>query len=205
MVGGYVRLFPLRREHASEIYEAFRDAPQELWTYMGFDPFDSVEHVDGVLTGIIESDGWVPYAAESEGVVRGFASYLRVDPPAGVLEIGSIFWAPALQRTPASTEAVSLMLGHAFEIGYRRVEWKCDSLNEPSRRAAERLGFEYEGRFRKATHYKGRNRDTSWYSMTDDEWPSRRADLETWLDPSNFDDRGRQRRSLSEIRAGERI
>ena len=204
MDGRYIKLLPLRREHAAGIFEAFRDAPRELWTYMGFEVFQSTEHLEQLVDEILGSKSWVPFAAEVEGRLQGFASYLRVDPPSGVLEVGSIFWSPALQKTVASTEAIALMLDHAFGLGYRRVEWKCDALNDPSRRAADRLGFGYEGTFRKATHYKGRNRDTAWYSMTDEEWPARKAAFDTWLDPSNFDGQGSQMRSLSEIRSGER-
>ena len=131
------------------------------------------------------------------------ASYLRMEPQHGVIEIGHIWFAPALQRTRQATEAIFLMARHAFdELGYRRFEWKCDSLNGPSRRAAERFGFVFEGIFRQHMVVKGRNRDTAWYSMTDGEWPVRRAAFEAWLAPENFDRDGRQRRPLAEYRPG---
>jgi RimJ/RimL family protein N-acetyltransferase len=128
------------------------------------------------------------------------ASLLRMAPADGVIEIGHIWFAPALQRTRAATEAIYLLSRYAFELGNRRYEWKCNALNLPSRRAAERFGFTFEGVFRQHMVVKGRNRDTAWYSMTDAEWPNRRAAFETWLRPDNFDPAGRQRRSLVELR-----
>ena len=123
---------------------------------------------------------------------------MRIDPAAGVIEVGGINYSPTLQRTPAATEAMYLMMRRVFdELGYRRYEWKCDSLNAPSRGAAQRLGFRYEGLFRQATVYKSRNRDTCWYSILDSEWPTLKPAYEGWLDPDNFDGTGRQRRSLS--------
>jgi RimJ/RimL family protein N-acetyltransferase len=134
-----------------------------------------------------------------EGRVRGTLSYLRIDPPNGSIEIGMVLFSEGLQRTTAATEAVYLLLRHAFELGYRRVEWKCDSLNAPSRRAAERLGFSFEGVFRQAMVVKGRNRDTAWYSMLDREWPLLQPAFDAWLAPANFDTNGRQRERLSPI------
>ncbi|HET9948325.1 MAG TPA: GNAT family protein, partial [Longimicrobiales bacterium] len=131
----------------------------------------------------------------------GLASYLRIAPEHGSIEVGHVHFGPALRRTPAATEAMYLMMRRAFdELGYRRYEWKCDALNAPSRRAAERLGFTYEGTFRQHIVYKGRNRDTAWYSILDAEWPRVRSALEAWLDPSNFDAEGRQRRRLEGLR-----
>jgi RimJ/RimL family protein N-acetyltransferase len=135
------------------------------------------------------------------GAARGMASFLRMEPQHGVIEIGHIWFAPALQRTRQATEAIFVLARHAFDdLGYRRLEWKCDSLNAPSRKAAERFGFVFEGVFRQHMVVKGRNRDTAWYSMTDGEWPARRAAFEAWLAPDNFSAGGAQRRSLAEIR-----
>jgi RimJ/RimL family protein N-acetyltransferase len=131
----------------------------------------------------------------------GVASYLRIDPPSGSIEVGHLRFSPRLQRTPASTEAMYLMLARAFGLGYRRYEWKCDALNAPSRAAALRLGLSFEGIFRQATVYKGRNRDHAWFAATDREWPALREAYERWLDPGNFDERGRQRTRLSELTA----
>jgi len=130
----------------------------------------------------------------------GMGSYLRIEPAHGVIEVGHLAFSPLMQRTPIATEAMYLMMREAFELGYRRYEWKCDALNAASRRAAERLGFTFEGIFRQAIVYKGRNRDTAWYSIVDREWPALDAAFRAWLDPANFDAAGRQRRSLAELR-----
>jgi RimJ/RimL family protein N-acetyltransferase len=122
---------------------------------------------------------------------------MRITPDAGCIEVGSIHYSPGLARTRAATDAMFLMMAHAFELGYRRYEWKCDALNAPSRRAAARLGFAYEGTFRQALVYKGRNRDTAWFAITDREWPAIRTGLIEWLDPANFDAAGQQHNSLS--------
>ena len=140
----------------------------------------------------------------SDGRAAGVAAYLRAEPEFGVIEVGHICYAPRLQRTSAATEAMYLLARRAFEeLGYRRYEWKCDALNARSRAAAARLGFRFEGVFRQATIYKGRNRDTAWFSLIDREWPAVRAAFERWLDPGNLDGAGRQRRSLVELRASE--
>jgi RimJ/RimL family protein N-acetyltransferase len=134
------------------------------------------------------------------GVAAGYASYMRMDPAQGVIEVGNILLSPALQRTTAATEAMYLMACHIFEdLGYRRYEWKCNSKNEPSRRAALRLGFTFEGIFRQHMVVKGQNRDTAWFSMLDKEWPARKSSFEAWLDPANFDGDGRQRKSLAQL------
>jgi len=131
----------------------------------------------------------------------GLASYLRIDPPAGVIEVGHIHFSPALQGTAMATEAMYLMMHRVFdELGYRRYEWKCNALNKASCRAAERLGFTFEGIFRQATIVKGRNRDTAWFSILDSEWPRAKAAFQAWLDPANFDVEGKQKRGLAELR-----
>lgn len=130
----------------------------------------------------------------------GYASYMRIDPPNRVIEVGNVLFSPALQATTMATEAMYLMARHAFEdLGYRRYEWKCNALNEPSKRAAVRLGFTCEGVFRQHMIIKGRNRDTAWYSMLDTEWPAVKARFVRWLDASNFDASGRQRARLEEV------
>jgi RimJ/RimL family protein N-acetyltransferase len=135
------------------------------------------------------------------GEAVGVASYLRIDPAAGSIEVGHINYSPRLQRTIAATEAMYLMMRRAFQLGYRRYEWKCNALNAPSRAAAQRLGLSYEGVFRQAHVVKGRNRDTAWYAAIDTEWPALDRAFQQWLDPANFDDRGRQRTSLSDLTA----
>ena len=136
----------------------------------------------------------------ASGAASGMASYLNIVPANGCIEIGHIWFAPPLQKTRAATEAIFLMIRHAFEdLAYRRVEWKCNSLNEASKRAARRFGFTYEGTFRQHMVIKGRNRDTAWFAMLDHEWPAIRAAFERWLDPDNFDAAGRQRKSLAAL------
>lgn len=136
----------------------------------------------------------------STGKAVGMAAYMRIQPEVGVIEIGSISFAPAMQRTPAATEAMFLFMTRVFdELGYRRYEWKCDSLNAASRKAAERLGFHYDGLFEQAVVYKGRNRDTAWYSILDKDWPALKGAFGQWLDPANFDEAGQQHRSLKDL------
>ncbi len=195
--GTYVRLRPLTVDDAETIYSALGQARHDLWTYMPFGPFYSVNDTSEYLRYMVDQADWRPYIIDVEGFVQGFKSYLRIKPADGVIEIGSIVFSPQLQRTTAATESVYLMMRHAFDSGYRRVEWKCDSLHVVSRKAAERLGFRYEGTFANATHYKGRSRDTAWFAVTAEEWPDRRKRLEAWLDPANFDKDGDQLRPLS--------
>ncbi|HEY0522295.1 MAG TPA: GNAT family protein [Stellaceae bacterium] len=204
MEGRFCRVEPLDPDrHAADLFAANAEAADgRLWTYLPYGPFPA----------LAEYRAWVSDAGRGEdplfhaivdrrsGRAVGVASYMRIDPAAGAIEVGGINYSPRLQRTPAATEAMYLMMRRAFdELGYRRYEWKCDSLNAPSRAAAQRLGFRYEGLFRQATIYKGRNRDTTWYSIIDREWPALRAAFERWLDPANFDASGRQRESLSAL------
>lgn len=203
LIGHHVKLEPLDAEaHAPGLYSAFREAPPTLWTYLPYGPLRSVDETAAMIDSFIEHSDWVPYAMVIDSSPLGFASYLRIDPAGGVIEIGAITYALALQRTTAATETLRLLIGHAFDLGYRRCEWKCDDLNEPSRAAADRLGFLYEGTFRNATHYKGRSRDTAWFSITADEWVHLEPAFDAWLSSENFDPEGQQRRSLSELRTG---
>jgi RimJ/RimL family protein N-acetyltransferase len=197
--GRHVRLRRLTVDDAETVYATLGQVRQDLWTYMPFGPFYSVEDASDYFTYMVDQPDWRPYIIEVDGLVQGFNSYLRINPHDGVIEIGSIVFAPQIQRTTAATESVYLMMLHAFDSGYRRVEWKCDSLHSVSRRAAKRLGFRYEGTFVNATHYKGRSRDTAWFAVTMEEWPDRRQSLEAWLDPTNFDQNGHQLRPLSDL------
>lgn len=206
MVGRFCRIEPLDpARHAADLFRAFSaDRDGRTWTYMAYGPFASEAELRAWLDERLPIDDPLMYTIvdAGTGTALGWATFLRIDPPAGVIEVGNIAFSPALQRTPIATEAMYLMMRRAFvELGYRRYEWKCDSLNAPSRAAARRLGFRYEGIFRKATIYKGRNRDTAWLSITDDEWPAVRDALERWLAPANFDAQGRQRTSLSSLTA----
>jgi RimJ/RimL family protein N-acetyltransferase len=187
--------------HAADLHAANSlDREGRNWTYLPYGPFARIEEYRLWLNRMSAGDDPLFHAIieRRSGRAVGVASYMRIDPAAGVMEVGGINYAPPLQRTPAATEAMYLMMRRVFgELGYRRYEWKCDSLNAPSRAAAVRLGFRYEGMFRQATVYKVRNRDTCWFSILDGEWPALKAAFECWLDPANFDAAGRQRQSLS--------
>lgn len=197
--GRYTDLIRLQPQHSEDLFSILAQAPESIWTYMSFGPFQTPKDLEGTLQSLIDQPGWWPYLIRVDGQPLGFLSYLRIDPPNGVIEIGSIVFSPPLQRTRAATESIFLLLEHAFDTGYRRVEWKCDALNETSRRAAVRLGFTYEGTFRQATHYKGRNRDTAWFGMGDGDWPAIRACYQKWLSSENFDSHGLQKESLSSL------
>lgn len=203
MDGRYCRLEPLGPEaHAAELHAAnLEDAEGRIWTYLGVGPFERLEDYRAWIERSCLGGDPMFFAVRdlATGRAAGVASYLRIDPASGSIEVGHINFAPALQRTRAATEAMLLMMATVFALGYRRYEWKCDSLNAKSRAAAERLGFRFEGIFRQATVYKGRNRDTAWFSILESEWPRLNAAFEAWLDPANFDADGRQRRSLSEL------
>lgn len=195
--GRLVDLEPLDSErHADGLFAAFADAPPSLWTYMAIGPFRDPAELTSAIDAMNGHPDRQPYAITVDSRPLGLASYLRIERRSGVLEIGSIALSPSLQRTTAATEALALMIDHCFDLGYRRCEWKCDDLNAPSRSAAERLGFRYEGTFRQATHYKGRNRDTAWFAITDADWDEIRPAFEEWLSAENFDEGGQQRTSL---------
>jgi RimJ/RimL family protein N-acetyltransferase/predicted ester cyclase len=173
-----------------------------LWTYLPGGPYRDVGEMRDALelSEASEDPLFFTLALQPEGRPTGVASYLRITPEQGVIEIGHIWFGASLRQTSAATEAIYLLAAHAFdELGYRRLEWKCNSLNEPSRLAAERFGFRFEGVFRSHMVVKGRNRDTAWYAITDEEWPAVRAGFRSWLDPGNFDADGAQRRRLAEL------
>lgn len=205
MAGRWCRVEPLDvARHAAELHEANLDDPEgRNWTYLSSDPFRDLDPYRAWLTKMSAGDDPLFHAIIDEKTEKavGIAAFLRIDPANGVIEVGHINYSPRLQRTIAATEAMALMTRRVFdELGYRRYEWKCDALNAASRAAAERLGFRFEGIFRQALVYKGRNRDSAWYSVTDREWPETKAAFERWLDPSNFDQQGRQRQSLTALR-----
>ena len=202
LVGRYCRLDPLEpSRHAASLHAANRlDAEGRNWTYLPYGPFESLEAYTGWMEhACLGADPLFFAIAEDGREAAGVASYLRIDPGNGSIEVGHINFSPSLQRTPAATEAMFLMMRQAFELGYRRYEWKCNALNAPSRQAAQRLGLSFEGVFRQAAVVKGRNRDTAWYAAIDSEWPALHEAFLRWLDPSNFDAQGRQRASLSAL------
>jgi RimJ/RimL family protein N-acetyltransferase len=203
--GRYVALEPLAVEHAADLHAALCGADDEpLWTYRPTGPPADVPAMARLIEEHLAVASMVTFAlVPVDGPAQGIASYMRIDPATGQVEIAGVLYARSLQRTRAATEAIHLSMRHAFDdLGYRRFEWKCDSLNEPSQRAAKRLGFRYEGRFRNHMVTKGYNRDTDWFSVTDAEWPEVRAAHERWLDPANFDADGRQRTALSDLTRG---
>lgn len=202
LAGRFVRLERLDpARHAADLYAANR-VDDSIWDYMGYGPFtDSAAYGAWVESMAAERDPWfLAIIDEATGKPAGVASYLRITPAQGTIEVGHICLSPSLQRTPAATEAMFLMMDWAFGAGYRRYEWKCDALNLPSRRAAQRYGFSFEGIFRQHMIYKGRNRDTAWFAIIDREWPELRTAFQTWLQPGNFEG-DRQLCRLSDLTA----
>ena len=191
-------------QHARALFDAnSQDREHRMWTYLGYGPFADFDEYERWLTERARSTDplFQAFVDRKSGNAVGLGTFMRIDPPAGSIEVGHIAMSPVLQRSPAATEAMYLMMRHAFELGYRRYEWKCDALNANSRRAADRLGFVFEGVFRQATVYKGRSRDTAWYAVVDSDWPALREAFERWLDRDNFDASGLQRSSLGDVRA----
>lgn len=202
--GRFCRIEPLDpARHADDLIAAFQQARDgRAWTYLTVGPFaDPAEHRAWIAKAATSTDPLHHVVIDlASGRAVGTLGLMRIDPANGVIEVGHVTFSPFLQRTPISTEAQYLLMKRVFdELGYRRYEWKCDSLNAPSRATAERLGFTYEGLFRQAVVYKGRSRDTAWFSILDSEWPARKAAFERWLSPDNFDEAGRQRRRLGEL------
>jgi RimJ/RimL family protein N-acetyltransferase len=201
LYGQRVTLPPLVREHAADLWDVTRDPA--LWEYLFDGPYEDRLAFDEAIAKKCQGRDPLFFAIldAKSGKAVGYASYMRIEPAHRCIEVGSILYSTALQRTPAATEAMYLMARHVFEdLGYRRYEWKCNALNEPSRRAALRLGFTFEGIFRQHMIVKGKNRDTAWFSMLDSEWPARKAAFERWLDAANFDASGKQIRTLAELR-----
>ena len=200
LVGHYVTLAPVDPARDAEPLYAVSRSPQ-IWRYLFDGPYEDPAELRAALERSAASRDPFFYTVLRDGDPQGTVSYLRITPEHGVIEIGNIWFGEPLRRTTAATEVIYLLARHAFdELGYRRLEWKCNALNQPSRRAAERFGFTFEGVFEQHMVVKGRNRDTAWYAITDRRWPGVRRAFEAWLDPSNFDADGRQRRSLTELR-----
>ncbi len=199
LAGRTVTLEPLDVElHAADLWHAVQ-GHDEVWKYLADGPYANEAELRRALAEKQSGTSAQFFAliTEANGCTEGYASYMRMEPAHGVVEVGNILLSPALQHTTAATEAMYLMARHVFEdLGYRRYEWKCNAENLPSRRAAQRLGFIFEGIFRQHMVVKGRNRDTAWFSMLDYEWPARKRAFEAWLDAANFDAEGRQRQSL---------
>jgi RimJ/RimL family protein N-acetyltransferase len=205
MEGRYCRVEPIEpSRHAEDLHRANSlDPTKRNFTYLSIGPFDTFDAYRQWAASASRSEDPLFHAIIDAGAGKavGIASYMRIDTANGVVEVGHLNYSPLLQRKPAATEAMYLMMKRAFELGYRRYEWKCDALNAASRAAAQRLGFSYEGVFRQASIYKGRNRDSAWYAAIDSEWPELERAFLRWLDPGNFDGEGRQRARLSDLTA----
>jgi len=204
--GRFVRLEPLdAARHGPALWTNVAGA-DEVWDYLFDEPSpDKASLVAGLARKAASEDPlfWA-IVDKASGEAQGYATLMRVDPIHRTIEVGNILFAPALQRKPGATETMALLAAHAFEaLGHRRYEWKCNALNAPSRAAAERLGFTFEGVFRQHMIVKGRNRDTAWYAMLDTEWPAVKRGFVRWLAPDNFDEAGRQRRSLADLRSSD--
>lgn len=203
MIGNYCRLEPLDpAAHAADLFEAnAADEDDRSWTYLAYGPFPDLKRYREWIESQCQEDDPMFFAIVDlrNEKPAGVASYLRITPAAGSIEVGHLHFSQYLRHSIAATEAMFLMMNTAFELGYRRYEWKCDALNAPSRSAAQRLGLSFEGVFRQATVYKGRNRDTAWYAAIDLEWKALRRAFEAWLAPENFDEHGRQRTRLTEL------
>ena len=199
--GRFARLELLNADaHAAEIHRA-NSVDDGIWDFLGYGPYTSAAGYHRWVRDMTATDDPVFYAIKNleSGHFEGVASFLRISPEAGSIEVGHINFAKPLQRTRAATEAMFLMMQWAYEAGYRRYEWKCNALNMGSRRSAERLGFSYEGIFRQAGIAKGRNRNTAWYASIDREWPALKSAFSTWLAPQNFEADGQQKESLSDL------
>ena len=205
LVGRHCRVEALDpTRHSGDLYEATEaDTEGRIWTYLNYGPFGSPAELRSWAEAAADSEDplFFTIVDEADGRAAGVASYLRIAPAVGSIEVGSICYPPRLQRTTAATEAMVLMMRNAFELGYRRYEWKCDALNAPSIAAAERLGFTFEGVFRQATIFRGRNRDTAWFAVVDRDWKQLESCYERWLAPGNFDATGAQREALSALTA----
>jgi RimJ/RimL family protein N-acetyltransferase len=200
--GRYVRVTPIDEQFAGDLYAAhLQDHEGRSWTYLPYGPFATEQdYRDWMRATCFGADPLFHAIVDrATGRATGVAAYMRITPASGAIEVGHVCFSPPLQRGRGGTEAMYLMMKRAFDLGYRRYEWKCDALNAPSRAAALRLGFSFEGILRQATVYKGRSRDTAWYAAIDAEWPVLARAFDTWLDPDNFDAAGRQRSRLSDL------
>ena len=198
-VGKNVTLVPLAKSHGRELWQAAQGA-DESWTYLGYGPFESFETFEAHIAKLEQLADQPFFAVLSiDGKATGWLSFCDIEPHNAALEIGSIWFAPVMQRTRATTEAIYLLIDHAFSIGFNRVAWRCNALNTPSRDAALRLGFTYEGLWRQAQIIKGRWRDTAWYAQFVEDWPANKRRFELWLADDNFDVDGHQRTSLREL------
>jgi RimJ/RimL family protein N-acetyltransferase len=203
LIGKYCNLEQLDlNRHGALLYQALQENGDDSWAYLPYGPYKTFTEFTEGMHDIMQDPDTLLYAIVNNSTRHpiGVAGYLRINPDHGSIEVGHLHYSKYLQKTQAATEAMYLLMHYALEeLGYRRYEWKCNSLNLPSRRSAERLGFQYEGTFRQSNIYKGHNRDTMWFSIIDSEWPVIKAKLEKWLDPNNFTASGEQILKLQEI------
>ncbi|MCJ1416854.1 hypothetical protein MMC32_003193 [Xylographa parallela] len=205
LAGRFITLVPVSHDHASELFAATCGPANDLiWTYMFSGPFLTLTSFQDHITNLVSStDPFFTIISNATSKPVGLLSLMRIEPSHRVCEVGNILYGPALQRTPGATEAMYLLGRYVFEeLGYRRWEWKCDALNSPSRRAAQRFGFQPEGLFKQHMIVKGRSRDTAWFAVVDGEWEIVGEGMKEWLGEGNFDGEGRQRKGLEEVRAG---
>ena len=201
LTGQHSQLIPLSfAQHAEELWALTNREPDaSCWTYLPYGPFATQRIFNHWLQGMLTED-LLLYGIFTNGQIQGWCALMRSDCKAGSIEIGHVYYSASLRRTLAATEVMCLLLKQVFTLAYRRCEWKCNSLNEPSKQAALRLGFQHEGLFRQATVVKGRNRNTDWFSMLDSEWPQQHKAMQQWLSPANFDEGGQQKLSLQQCR-----
>jgi RimJ/RimL family protein N-acetyltransferase len=199
LIGQVCRVLPYDPIYAAELQRALARDDGRMWTYLPYGPFATANELNASIDHYQRDRDFQTFVIITDEGALGYASFMRYDLSNGSVEVGGVTFSPSLRRSRAATEAMYLMMHHAFDHGYRRYEWKCDQLNAPSMRAAQRLGFQFEGVFRNAAVTRGRRRDTAWFSVIIEDWPQTRARLETWLDPVNFDDAGRQKTALSAI------
>lgn len=199
LTGRTCRVVPYAKDHAEGLLDAFARNDGRMFSYLPYGPFTAAAEIDDVIQAYQQNRGFHTLVIVRDGAPLGFASFMRYDFTHGVVEVGGVTFSPVLQRTVMATEAMYLMMRHAFDHGYRRYEWKCNQLNLPSSQAALRLGFTFEGVFRNAQVAREGRRDTAWFSVIIEEWPGVRARLERWLDPGNFDDQGRQKVALRDM------
>lgn len=203
--GRYARLEPLDpAKHARELFDATHGPDREaIWAYIGDGPYADFDSFRTSLEAKAKSEDplFFTIVDKADGKAKGYSTLMRIDVPNRVIEVGNIVYGSAMQKTPLATEVQYLLMRHAFDdLGFRRYEWKCNALNAPSRKAAARYGFSYEGLFRQHMIIKGRNRDTAWYAIVDGEWPAIKQAFEQWLAPDNFGPDGQQKKSLATLR-----
>lgn len=196
--GESVRLEPLDIKHAKDLWQAISAEPDaSCWTYLPYEIFTTEAIFNHWFDGFLQAKDIVPFAIVVNEQVLGWCALMRIDAKAGSIEVGHVYFSVALRQTKAATEVMLLLINYLFSLRFRRCEWKCNDLNEPSKKAALRLGFQFEGVFRQATVIRGHNRNTAWFSILDEEWPQIQIAMQQWLSTDNFDQKNQQKNALS--------